>query len=66
MAITNDEALAVLTARRSVINSAINELNRHVRERSDWKAAVATSNMAEVKRLATAAGVDITAWDGNV
>ena len=60
----NDEAMAVLVARRNAINTAINGLNRYRHETDNWKAAVKTSQMAAVKQFASDAGADISAWDG--
>lgn len=59
----NDEAMLALVNQRASINGAINELIRYVRESVNWKVAVKTSQMAEVKVLSTAAGVDLSAWD---
>ena len=61
----NDEAMAVLVANRNAINAAINGLNRYRQETDNWKAAVKTSQMAEVKQFASNAGVDLSAWDGS-
>jgi len=60
----NDQAMDALVAQRAAINGAINELNRYAREQGDWKAAVKTSQMAEVKSLGSSGGVDLASWDG--
>ena len=61
---TNDEALAILTAKRSAANAAINGLNEYRSQGGDWKTAVATAKMTEVKDNGTTVGADIAAWDG--
>ena len=60
----NDEALAILTAKRSAVNSAINNLHKYVQETDNWKASVLTAQMAAIKAGATTVGADIAAWDG--
>jgi|TARA_Y100000310_G_C20652666_1_gene800297 hypothetical protein len=60
----NDEAMAVLVAKRNAINAAINGLNRYRQETDNWEAAVKTSQMAEVKQFASDAGADLSIWDG--
>ena len=60
----NEEALAILTAKRSAVNSAINNLNKYVQETDNWKIAVKTAQMAAIKAGATTVGADIAAWDG--
>ena len=60
----NDEALAILTAKRSAVNSAINNLHKYVQETDNWKIAVKTAQMAAIKAGATTVGADIAAWDG--
>ena len=61
---TNDEALDILTAKRSAANAAINGLHEYRSQSSDWKTSVATAKMTEVKANATSVGADIDAWDG--
>jgi len=65
MAITNDEALNLLAAKRGDANAAINGLNEYRSQSGDWKTDVATAKMAEVKAHATTVGADIAAWDGS-
>ena len=60
----NNEAMAVLVAYRDAISAAINGLNRYRQEADNWKAAVRTNQMAEVKQFASDAGANISAWDG--
>ena len=60
----NDEAMAVLTAKRDAVNAAINGLNRYRQEADNWKAAIKTSQMAQVKKFASDGGADISAWNG--
>ena len=60
----NDQALAILTAKRTAVNSAINNLNKYVQETDNWKTAVLTAQMAAIKAGATTVGADIAAWDG--
>tara|TARA_Y100000310_G_scaffold256032_1_gene263728 strand:+ start:940 stop:1167 length:228 start_codon:yes stop_codon:yes gene_type:complete len=65
MAITNDEALALLAAKRGDVNGSINGLNAYRTNKEEWKAAIVTAKMAEVRTLATSVGVDLTDWDGS-
>ena len=60
----NEEALAILTAKRSAVNSAINNLHRYVQETNNWKGSVLTAQMAAIKASAATVGADIAAWDG--
>ena len=62
---TNDEALAILAAKRSAANAAINGLNEYRSQGGDWKTDVATAKMAKVQADATTVGADIAAWDGS-
>jgi len=65
MAITNDEALALLGAKRSDVNGAINGIGSYRTNKEEWKSDVVTTKMAEVRTLATSVGVDLTEWDGS-
>ena len=65
MAITNDEALALLAAKRGDANGSINGLNAYRTNKEEWKTAIVTAKMAEVRTLATSVGVDLTDWDGS-
>ena len=60
----NDQALAILTAKRSAVNAAINGLNLFRQEAENWKDAVKAARMVSVKADATTVGADIAAWDG--
>ena len=60
----NDQALAILTAKRSAVNAAINGVNRYRQEAENWKDSVKTAQMVSVKADATTVGADIAAWDG--
>ena len=60
----NDQALAILTAKRTAVNSAINNLHKYVQETDNWKTAVKTAQMTAIKASAAIAGADIAAWDG--
>tara|TARA_Y100000310_G_C20583140_1_gene764007 strand:- start:637 stop:849 length:213 start_codon:yes stop_codon:yes gene_type:complete len=60
----NDEAMAALVSKRTAVNTAINEMNRFVRENGDWKETVKTEQWGTVKRLAASGGVDISGWEG--
>ena len=60
----NDQALAILTAKRTAVNSAINNLHKYVQETDNWKASVLTAQMAAIKASAATVGADIAAWDG--
>ena len=68
----NDEAKNVLFLKIEAVNTAqndvsnvFNSLRRYIEESSDWKTDVATAKMAEIKTMATAAGVDLSTWDGS-
>jgi len=65
MAITNDEALALLSTKRSDVNGSINGLNAYRTNKEEWKSSVVTAKMTEVRTLATSVGVDLTDWDGS-
>jgi len=65
MAITNDEALALLAAKRGDVNGSINGLNAYRTNKEEWKSSVVTAKMTEVRTLATSVGVDLTEWDGS-
>ena len=65
MAITNDEALNLLAAKRSDVNGAINGVNAYRTNKEEWKSSVVTTKMTEVRTLATSVGVDLTDWDGS-
>jgi len=65
MAITNDEALALLAAKRGDANGSINGLNAYRINKDEWKSDAVTTKMAEVRTLATSVGVDLTEWDGS-
>ena len=65
MAITNDEALNLLAAKRSDVNGSINGLNAYRANKEEWKSSVVTTKMTEVRTLATSVGVDLTDWDGS-
>ena len=60
----NDEAMTVLVAQKRSITNAIDGLDRYRKEFGDWKAAVKTSRIAAIKTEATAAGVDLSTWNG--
>ena len=62
---TNDEALDILSAKRSAANAAINGLHEYRSQSGDWKTDVATAKMAEVKANAATVDADIAAWDGS-
>jgi hypothetical protein len=65
MAITNDEALALLAAKRGDANGSINGIHAYRTNKDEWKSDVVTTKMAEVRTLATSVGVDLTEWDGS-
>ena len=65
MAITNDEALALLAAKRSDVNGAINGISSYRTNKEEWKSSVVTTKMTDVRTLATSVGVDLTEWDGS-
>jgi len=65
MAITNDEALALLSAKRGDVNGAINGIGSYRANKEEWKTAIVTAKMTEVRTLATSVGVDLTDWDGS-
>ena len=62
---TNEEALNILYTKRDAVNAAINGLKQYTSESENWKTAVATAKMTEVKNHATTVGADIAAWDGS-
>ena len=55
----NDEAMAVLVAKRTAINNAINGMNEYTKE-----TVTKTKRMAAIKADAAEAGADISTWDG--
>ena len=55
----NDEAMAVLVAKRTAINNAINGMNEYTKE-----TVTKTKQMAAIKADAAEAGADISTWDG--
>ena len=64
----NDEAMAILVAKRAAINSAINGLNEYVTqvvEKDRYRVADGEKLMSEVKAFATDGGADIRTWDGS-
>ena len=68
----NDEAKNALYVKMETVDNArndvsdvFNSLRRYIEESSDWKTDVATAKMAEIKTEATAAGVDLSTWDGS-
>jgi len=65
MAITNDEALNLLAAKRSAVNASINGIHAYRTNKEEWKTDIVTAKMAEVRTLATSVGVDLTDWDGS-
>jgi len=46
---TNEEALNILYTKRDAVNAAINGLKQYTSESENWKTAVATAKMTEVK-----------------
>ena len=60
----NDEAIALLSARRAVVATTINVLYRFVEESGDWKDDVKAAKLAAIKSAATSVGVDLAAWTG--
>ena len=65
MAITNDEALALLAVKRGDVNASINGIHAYRINKDEWKSDVVATKMAEVRTLATSVGVDLTEWDGS-
>ena len=45
----NDEAMAILTEKRTAINAAINGLNLYVQQKDNWLAAIRTSHMTQAR-----------------
>ena len=62
---TNGEALRSLEAKRDVVNSALDGLRKYMIDSDNWKTAVATAKMTQIKSDATTAGVDLSTWDGS-
>ena len=64
----NDEARAILVDQRGAINSAINGLDRYVKEvvvEDNYSVTAGENLMSQVKAFATDAGADIRLWDGS-
>tara|TARA_Y100000310_G_scaffold342135_1_gene443933 strand:- start:68 stop:280 length:213 start_codon:yes stop_codon:yes gene_type:complete len=61
----NDEALAMLTAKRTAVNGAINGIGAYRTNKDEWKTSVVTAKMDEVRAQASAVDVDLTDWDGS-
>ena len=66
MPITNEAALVLLSAKRASVNAAINGIVEYQTNKDEWKAAVVTTKMGEVRTKADAVDVDLTDWDGSV
>jgi predicted RNA-binding protein with PUA domain len=62
--VNNNQALAILTVKRTAVNAAINGLNLYRQEVENWKDSVKTAQMVSVKADATTVGADLAAWDG--
>ena len=58
-------ALALMAAKRGDANGSINGLNAYRTNKEEWKTAIVTAKMAEVRTLATSVGVDLNDWDGS-
>lgn len=61
----NDEAMAILVAKRQSLTKAIDGLDRYRKESASWKAANKTAQKTAIKADAIAAGADLSAWTGN-
>ena len=61
---TNEEAYAALSAKETAIGEAMGKLAKFNTDANDWKAAVKTVRVTEIKALAAEGGVDISAWKG--
>ena len=59
----NVEALALLDAKRTAINRAINKLNEYRSHHADWKTEVERVRHGGVVDAAAFAGVDLTDWE---
>ena len=62
---TNDEALTLLETKRNAVNAAMNGLIQYISESDNWKTAVATAKMTQVKEDSLIVGADLSAWDGS-
>ena len=65
MPITNEAALALLTAKRATVNTAISGIVEYQANKDAWKTSVVTTKMGEVRTKADAVDVDLTDWDGS-
>jgi len=65
MPITNEAALVLLSAKRASVNAAINGIVEYQTNKDEWKAAVVTTKMGEVRTKADAVDVDLADWDGS-
>ena len=65
MPITNEAALVLLSAKRASLNAAINGIVEYQANKDEWKAAVVTAKMGEVRTKAGAVDVDLADWDGS-
>jgi len=68
----NTEAKEAFITKNSELSTALQTLGNatqylveYEREMDNWKAEVITAKIAEIKTEATAAGVDLSTWDGS-
>ena len=68
----NTEAIEALATKSDAatlvvqnVNNTIQDLREYINEMDNWKTAVITAKMAAIKTGATAAGVDLSTWDGS-
>ena len=63
----NEQAYEAFQSRKAAARAgmtAIRELQQQTIAASNWKASVVTAKKASILSLATAAGVDLTGWEG--
>ena len=68
----NKEAHIVLSSKRDEVQITVNNINQtqvhlkdYEREMGNWKTDIITAKIAAIKSEATAAGVDLSTWDGS-
>ena len=60
----NEEARTALDNILAAIQPALQSLDRYTSENTNWAAEYKTAQIAAIKVLSTAAGVDLSTWTG--
>ena len=60
----NNEARAAVDNILAAVQIALQSLDRYRDENTNWATEYKTAQIAAIKVLATAAGVDLSAWTG--